>query len=177
MRPRDIIAFINECIQAADGRSEVLLSDIRRAEVEYSRKRKDALEQEWRSCFPTLGALLNFYGRKRQVSMSLAEFRAEGLDDLALAIYSEGRKELDPLFGHAKTYVENGQDGAPFVRQIAAILYRVGAVGLKVATGDRLIYSHLDEPLINDAILSDKSTIRLQPMLHAAFRLQANDAE
>lgn len=178
MRPRDVIAFVNECIRASDGRSEILVSDIRKAEVEFARKRRDALEQEWRSCFPTLKKVLDSFGRQRKVSISLGEWTGDSLNDLALAIYSDGQIDHDPLFDLAKRYVDDEQnDSGALIREMAVILYRVGAVGLKVGTGERLIYSHLDEPLISPGILDEASTMRLHPMLHAAFRLQNQDGE
>jgi hypothetical protein len=60
MRPRDVIAFVNQCLLASEGSYEVSASHIRKAENEYSRIRREALEQEWRSAFPTLRRLLDF---------------------------------------------------------------------------------------------------------------------
>ncbi|OBX19255.1 hypothetical protein A9995_09065 [Erythrobacter sp. QSSC1-22B] len=178
LRPRDMIAFVNECITASDGRSEILVSDIRSAEVEFSRKRRDALEQEWRSCLPSLKKILDFFGGFREVSLSLREMSTLALDDLALAIYTAGRVDYDPLYDLAERYVEGAdEDKGALIRQVAAELYRVGAVGLKVGTGERLIYSHLDEPLVSPAILTETSVLRLHPMLHAAFRLQSRGSD
>ena len=175
MRPRDIIAFVNECINAANGRSKILVSDIHKAEVEFARKRKAAMEQEWLSCFPTLKHLLDFIGRQRKIAFSLKELCDGGLDDLALSIYSEGKVSFDPLYKSAKNYVDSGEnDNGMFARHLATILYRVGAVGIKVGVGDRLIYSHIDEPLISPDILENESKLRIHSMLHAAFRIQDN---
>ena len=54
MRPRDIISFVNECINAAEGLTDISVTIIRKAEVIYAQKRRDALLQEWYSAFPSL---------------------------------------------------------------------------------------------------------------------------
>ena len=43
-----------------------------------------------------------------------------------------------------------------------------------MGVGDRLIYSHIDEPLISPDILENESKLRIHSMLHAAFRIQDN---
>ena len=58
MRPRDILMFVNACIKRADGHYEVGASFIRKAEVDYSRARLEALTTEWQSAFPTLNVSL-----------------------------------------------------------------------------------------------------------------------
>ena len=59
-----------------------------------------------------------------------------------------------------------------FVTDVAGILYRVGAVGIKLHSSERFIYSHSDQPIIAPALFSKFSRIRIHPMLHGAFRLQ-----
>ncbi|UPK38207.1 hypothetical protein IVB18_13640 [Bradyrhizobium sp. 186] len=65
MRPRDIIAFVNECLRPAQGKYEVPATIIKQAEIEFSRIRREALEQEWQSAFPSIKKLLDFLGTRR----------------------------------------------------------------------------------------------------------------
>jgi hypothetical protein len=67
-RPRDIIAFINQCLSEAHGHYEVTGQQVRRAEVEYSRIRREALEQEWESAFPTIRSLLKYVASRKRES-------------------------------------------------------------------------------------------------------------
>lgn len=177
MRPRDVIAFVNECISASDGQIEVSATHVRRAEIEFARKRRDALLQEWKSAFPSLDLMLGFATSKRSTSTSLAELSlGEALDDLALGICSRESSAKDPAFKAAQDYCEtSGANKMALLRCTIPILYRTGAVGLKFHAGDRFQYSHLDDPLISPEILEMDTRIRLHPMLHAAFRL--TDAE
>jgi hypothetical protein len=175
MRPRDIIAFVNECLASSEGQYEVSASHLRKAEIEFSRKRRDALEQEWISAFPTLTKLLLFVTSRAKVMVAFVELNEAGLDDLALEIVTEGKRAFDPIFATAQAHVNKTQSGQTgglaFLSEVAATLYRVGAVGLKLDPTERFIYSHIDEPLISPERLTVGTRLRIHPMLHGAFRI------
>lgn len=174
MRPRDIIAFVNECLKVAQGTYEVTGSMIRKAEIEFSRIRREALEQEWQSAFPSIKRLLDFIGSKQKSIISLTELcEGKDADDLALAIYSEEKVAFDPLYEVAKTYYEQeSRTSDQLVKEIIGVLYRVGAVGVKLRNGNRYLYSHIDEPLLPLAQITDDARIRIHPMLWGSYRIQ-----
>ena len=72
MRPRDAISFVNECLRLGAGQTEINSKIIRAAEGEFSIIRRHALEEEWRSAFPTIPFLLDFLAsaRKQQFDIS-----------------------------------------------------------------------------------------------------------
>ena len=57
MRPRDIIAFFNECIRAAEGKARIGFKDLRSAEAEYSRARSQSGADEWFSDYPNINMM------------------------------------------------------------------------------------------------------------------------
>jgi Trp operon repressor len=180
MRPRDIIAFVNECLDASDGQSEVSQAAIYRAEVEYARKRRDALLQEWRSAYPTLDKLIAFLTISNETNYTVDKICSEEnpIDDLCLSVCSERQIDFDPFHKLAQKYVEGkGVDKRIVVQNVVAILYRVGAVGVKINHQDRLRYAHLNEPLISPDLVNSDTRIRLHPMLWAAYNLQRTDAD
>lgn len=175
MRPRDIIAFVNECMDAADGQAQISATALRRAEIEFARKRKDALLQEWRSAFPTLDRLLTLVVKTGRTSFELEELcrDQDGIDDFCLGICSTPKAGQDPMHGHCQSRIDGLTiNDFNVVQEAAAILYRVGAIGLKLEAQDRVFYAHLDQPLIAPTVLSRTSRVRLHPMLHAAFNMQ-----
>lgn len=179
LRPRDIIAFVNECLDASDGQAEVNQSAVYRAEVEYARKRRDALLQEWRSAYPTLDRLIAFITLGNQISHAVSDIINDNsnIDDLCLAIYAENQIDFDPFYRLCQKYIEGKViDNTAIVQNVVAILYRVGAVGVKLNHQDRLRYSHLNEPLISPDLVNPDTRIRLHPMLWAAYNLQRTDA-
>lgn len=171
MRPRDIIAFVNQCLRAAEGTYEVTGQAIRKAEIEFSRIRRDALTEEWQSAFPTIRRVLDYLGQNQKPIIALTEFN--DADELALNIASDDRFVLDPLYTVAKDHVEQSRSPAgPFLKELVGMLYRVGAVGVKLRNGNRYLYSHIDEPLLPTAQITDDTKVRIHPMLWGSYRIQ-----
>jgi hypothetical protein len=175
MRPRDVIAFVNECIDVAQGNYEVTGTMIKRAESNFSRIRRDALEQEWQSAFPSIKRLLDFVGTRQKAIVTFEELCSQKeVDDIALAIYSEKKIDFDPLYEVASAYYEKDSRSAEeIVKAIVGILYRVGAIGVKLKNGSRFMYSHLDDALLPAAQFTEDARVRIHPMLWGAFHLQA----
>jgi len=84
MRPRDAIAYFNECYTASGGKAKVSWDTIHRAEAEYSHKRLLALRDEWKPNYPGLDRVLSCFTRA-SVSMSPEEFEGR-VEDAALLV-------------------------------------------------------------------------------------------
>lgn len=61
MRPRDVIAFLNECLANASGKARLTWSDLQRSEPEYSKKRLLALRDEWKPTFPDIDKVFGLF--------------------------------------------------------------------------------------------------------------------
>lgn len=172
MRPRDVIAFVNEAIDAADGHTAISVTMMRKAEVEFARKRKDALIQEWMSAYPLLSDMLDLVVSKRKAGIDVVDI-LDATDDFSLAVCSKPKVSYDPVFDLCQSYLDSKKANAlDILCQILSILYRTGAIGLKLSPQDRFAYAHIDQPLISPQLISASSKIRLHPMLQAAYNLQ-----
>ena len=172
MRPRDIIAFVNECIDVSTGQATVSVTAMRKAEVEFARKRKDALVQEWQSAFPLLDDILTLFTSKRKSGVDLLDL-LDKVDDFCTAVWSSPKISFDPVHDLCQAYADGRRKAALDVLvELTTILYRTGAVGVKIGPQDRFVYSHIDQPLIAPQLLSIDTKVRLHPMLHAAYNLQ-----
>lgn len=173
MRPRDLIAFVNECLTASDGQYEVAPTHIQRAEGEYSRKRRDALVQEWRSTFPTLSEMLSFVTSEKSVSVNYTTLIDNPkLEELALNVGSGKKVSYDPIYDLCQAVCDTKKSAKEaLLKNVLSILYRVGAVSLKTREEDRFIVSHLDEPLVSPDLIAASTHVRVHPMLHGAYRL------
>ncbi|UNC16583.1 DNA repair ATPase (plasmid) [Acidiphilium multivorum] len=172
MRPRDIIALVNECIDASNGQATVSVSAMRRAEVEFARKRKDALVQEWQSAYPMLDVILTLFTSKRKSGLELLDL-LDKIDDFCTMVWTSPKISFDPVWDLSQAYAEGRKKtGLDVLVELTAILYRTGAVGVKISPQDRFVYSHSDQPLIAPQLLSVDTKVRLHPMLHAAYNLQ-----
>jgi len=174
-RPRDIISFVNQCLSVAEGDYEITAKKVHTGEIEYSRIRRDAMEQEWQSAFPTLRRLLDHVTSMKKVGFTVEEM-AEGptVDQLILDIVGMPRVEFDPLYIKAAGSCDLPENNRQldFMRDVVAVLYRVGAVGLRLRAGERISYAHIDEPLVSPVLISGDTKVRVHPMLHAALKLR-----
>jgi hypothetical protein len=165
----DVLNFL---LSAAQGTYEVTGTIIKKAEIEYSRIRREALEQEWQSAFPSIRLLLDHLSKKKKSRLTLEEFCSDSeADDLALAIYSEEKRGFDPLYDIARHHCDDGQRGE-IVKSVVGVLYRVGAIGVKLNTAERINYSHFDHPLLPVAQLDKDIVLRIHPMLWGTFHIQ-----
>lgn len=173
LRPRDVIAFVNECFEVASGNSTVSVTNMRKAEGEYSRKRKDALLQEWLSSFPTLSELMDFVSSARKPGFSLSDHGIdEAIDDMALNIAGKDKIFYDPMHEICSSYMNGGKKSRGDVMQEAvSILYRVGVIGVKISDKDHFVYSHSDQPIISASVVTKACKVKVHPMLQAAFHL------
>lgn len=172
MRPRDLISFTNECLEVADNKNEISPSDIYSAELKYSQYRYEALLDEWRVPFPQLAPITDLLRRKRN-AFRLSDFSDHEIDNAALEISTNRKSTLDPLTKAATTLCENPSPNArlAFKRILATILYRVGAVGLKLSPTESTVYSHRDRPIVNSGEITDETGIRVVKMLYAYLRI------
>ena len=102
LRPRDIIAFVNECIRNSDGQAVVSANIMRDVEGNYSQGRLDALCAEWEIDYPNLRTFVEMIKRKPAV------FRVGDLSDDELCEFTLENSETfqtdDPLSIALKLY-------------------------------------------------------------------------
>lgn len=173
-RPRDIISFVNECLKKAEGQQRITARFVREAEKQYSRIRMAALEDELRSTFPSLARLLNFLSRRRP-SVPMSElWDDEAALELALAIVTDPDMSRDPLTQHAYDAINSTSPKAlqAFLQHTVAILYRVGAVGVKLQAHERFQYSDTDSPILTPEQLTADVPVRVHLMLHQALNIR-----
>ena len=174
MRPRDIIAFINECFSQNDNLNYLSNNDIIKAEKKYSRQRKDALIQEWYSLLPSLEVIFNFISSFKKISMPISDLCIrDKYDQLVLDLCLINNARTDPICVVAHKSYDSSSTVEPIVLiiKIVSYLYRIGAVGLKLHSSGDIIYSHIDNTLVNESDLNQNTQIRIHKMLHAAFHL------
>jgi len=175
MRPRDIMSFINESFARSEGHNRVSGNAIKGCEHEYSRKRREALEYEWRSAFECIPEMIKYLGRFKKSSIVFAEFSENAkVDDLALKIL-DTKGAFDPIRALAEQYCSSSVSADALMKEIATTLYRVGAVGLKISPTDKMFYSHINSPLLDGSSLMKESRVRIHPMLFSSFGVDDED--
>jgi hypothetical protein len=178
MRPRDVITFVNECFEKSEGHYQINAASVRKAEVEYSRLRRSALEYEWQSAFPQLPLLLDFLASKGKPIIEFTELHdKDSVDELSYAICAKPQKDHDPIYQSA-AFGFNSADGGhvQFLKEVVCVLYRVGAIGIKLRPGEGFLYSHRDDPLLDPSMIHEQTRVQVHEMLHASMRLKGAEA-
>ena len=75
------------------------------------------------------------------------------------------------MYDVARRHCDDAQRGE-IVKSVVGVLYRVGAVGVKLNTAERISYSHFDHPLLPVAQLDNNIVLRIHPMLWGTFHIQ-----
>lgn len=172
-RPRDVLSYFNLCFKNASNKPEVTAAVIRESEREYSIGRYGALIDEWKGAFPQLAIILSFAAEVGSTSTINDLLAPQRSDDLILRISAESTLQGLPIHEAAERVLATGEDAdlVRLIRLTIEVLYRVGAVGVKPAYSDRFLYSHLDMPLLSPGLVTDKTPIRIHPMLVRALNV------
>ncbi|MFD4593338.1 P-loop ATPase, Sll1717 family [Streptomyces rubiginosohelvolus] len=127
MRPRDIIAFLNETFSVMNG-ERASWEDIRTAEDSYSHKRLLALRDEWKMSYPDIDRVFAVFSGCR-IPMSQEEFTRR-IDDAVLLPadpYFRGSDWLDSMT--SSMWSNPNGSWADFYGPLVTLLYNIGFIG------------------------------------------------
>lgn len=171
MRPRDVIAFVNECLIIAEGKAEITAQLIRDAELPYSQKRLNAIKDEWQSVHPNLNVGIEFLANKKDV-LTFGEIAFQNaIEDIAIKVTESHSKSSDEIHEAARAVFESATTSnmIHFAKLIISILYKVGLVGIKNDQSQHYNYSYLHAATIPVHLVSDDCKIRIHPMFWRAL--------
>lgn len=173
VRPRDIVAFVNECFSAAEGATSVSTKHVLAAEGKYSSDRLAALLDEWRTAFPTLKCVFDFFAQNNSTIQFNEIATLEVIEQMALPICTSGEFPNDPMWKLSKDIMDEKQVSSASIirlaREIFSTLYRTGAVGLKRSPTESYIYSYRGEAVIAPASVPIECKLRIHLMLQRAL--------
>lgn len=164
MRPRDAIAFINECINRVAGTSIINVANIFQAEVDYSVKRLNALCFEWSLHYPNLRQYFEFLQRK-PFEFKLSLINRDSVENYAVNHLAEG--SVDPMNKASMAYMESESIG-PFLLVLIKIFYIIGVIGIKVDSFSEMRWSHMELMPPTDGQIKTSTIISIHPMIWSA---------
>jgi hypothetical protein len=140
MRPRDIIMFFNACIRQARDNPKITPQMLKEAEGEYSRLRLRSLADEWLADFPDLLSYADLL-KNRPPVFPLTDVTDEECVDLTIRLLDKSRGRVGEL-ADILTGIENDPSKTDGLRGfLAATMYRVGLIGLKLERYDTFVWS------------------------------------
>lgn len=144
LRPRDVIAFLNEALRSAEGGARLSWAAIRNAEDRYSNNRLLALRDEWKLSYPGIDKLFSLFTRRNN-PLSRTEI-TNILDDAMLL-------PADPAFQgvHWMTQVSEPMwrttldlGWAETYQPLISLLFRIGFIGMTSSMDGPVTYGHDD---------------------------------
>ncbi len=172
LRPRDIIDFVNHCLQYSEGATSVTAKKVKQAEKSYSEDRYRALLDEWRTAFPSLRTIFEFFAGKNTVQIFEDLSAKELFVEVALQIATGKEANSDPIWIMAKAVLDERTPITQtliFGKLIFSTLYRVGACGLKLTPEDAYAYGHINGATIEPTSIPYTCRLRFHPMISPAI--------
>lgn len=177
-RPRDLIAFFNIILDSSAGSTEIHSKKIIEAELEYSRKRSEALKEEWHSVHPHLETYLDILNKKTGKIEIREFFDRDMVMDLCLKLSDSSidDKFEDEVQKSCRLYAkrENEERMKNVVKSLLSVLHKVGAIELKLASGDPFIAVYKNSPTIDARQISDTAAFKVTPMLWRSLGITPN---
>lgn len=167
LRPRDVIAFVNSCIELCEGKEAVPPSTVQDAEQAYSLGRLRSIRDEWSGHYDSLEACTELL-RGRNSSFKYSEITAEQLVDCIQEHWLE-IPETDPVGNIARLYLQNQRSINACLIQSLKVLYITSIIGIKPEAAEKASWSHLDNRGISDGQYKKSSSISVHPMLWRAL--------
>lgn len=168
-RPRDVIAFLNACIGAADGHSRITKQMAEEAEKQYSESRLRSLRDEWKDSYPAVDALARILLDKRTEYFRVGDIQET---DVAGRCTDHQVTQSQPWPDGIAAAALGNSDARQFIRKGIAVLCHVGAISLKLRSDEAFSSGpefRLDQIL---AALGPDTAVRVHAMLARALHIK-----
>lgn len=169
-RPRDVIAFVNQCIEISEGREFITPSAIQDAEKKYSEGRFSSLIDEWFSHYPSLKQCASLL-RGRSPSFKYSEIRQEDFDEFAIEAF-DILDEHDEIKKIINGYLNEEKKFNYYLAKILRILYVTSIIGIKPQASEKISWSYIEDRGVSEGQYKDSSTIYVHKMLWKALEIQ-----
>ncbi len=178
LRPRDLIHFLNLCVENSIGKATISWETIKSAELEYSRSRLDSVRDEWQENYSGLEMIFKLF------EGFSSTFKVEDLTDAFLHNFLEsimdiqitpvGSQENLP-YQLLNQYIYQGEAAIPAIRiQMINVLHLIGFFGVKSRTYEGIKYSFMPSGNLDSADINSDTTLCIHPAFHRALGIKPN---
>lgn len=174
LRPRDAIAYLNECFVLAAGKTRLTWEIISAAERPYSYKRLLALRDEWKPTYPDIDKVFDKF-RQAPILMSRDEF-ALRIDEAMLLVTEFSFSGTVWMTNLSEPFWNGTSDEwAELYHPISRLLFNLGFIGCSATRDGRQVTYFYDDPDFLERVSNLENTQSFS--IHPAFRaaLDARD--
>lgn len=174
-RPRDIIAFTNECLRIAEKRPRISWAAIGDAEATYSRKRRNALVDEWLSSLPSINISLELLQGVNE-TFTRSSITDERLEPVVTQLATSDKEDETIRLCRKAFEPKSSVTMAQLLSSIIRSLYHVGAIGIKYSPESPFLWSFRDDPDISMGDAKRVVSIKVHKMLWKALDIRTGSA-
>ena len=172
-RPRDMIAFINECIHKAADNNKITAHTIKMAEEKYSYDRLKSLSTEWKIIYPDLYSVSNmFYGFEHRFKVS--DITASWIEEKYLEIVDEISNSKGPLSKLLDSLCSNKGNFNAIRSTLLRELHNTGIIGIKLGPSSTINWTYNGGRPVSQGQLKPSSLICIHPMFYRALGIKIN---
>lgn len=168
-RPRDVIHFFNCCLDRATGQPAIRAELFTAAEADYSRQRLQYLANEWHTDFPGLDRFALAFLSRRPPSFKLADIDDTFVADTCLQ-FAASFQTTGLLYSGALSVAEGNCPPAHFRNNLFLTFYKVGLIGLKLATTDPVAWSFRNQINAPNASLDASTAVSICPAFYRVLQ-------
>lgn len=128
-RPRDVISFVNHAIENATNKHNFSLDILKKAEIDYSRDRLHAIEDEWGENYGEIGKILQFLIGKHN-GFNVRNIREEDFYSV-YTVDNPDKVFKGELYEWLNKWIHDKMKFTEFLRNILFLLYQFGVIGIK----------------------------------------------
>ncbi|MFC3652278.1 P-loop ATPase, Sll1717 family [Dyella humi] len=174
-RPRDVISYVNQCLDQAEGRPRISWQVIHDAEEKYSKGRLKSLYDEWLARYPSLQRVAESIQGFAE-TFTRSAFSDTALNELASGI--AGRAFNDDIGKLCESLLSPGSSKklADLTSASLQLLYHVGMIGVKMSTESAWIWSYRGGEVLTQGDMKRAISFRVHRMFHRALRIKSDDA-
>jgi len=166
-RPRDVIAFVNCCLELCENKEYISPSAVQDAEKKYSEGRLRSLADEWRNHYSDLVVYVELV-RSRPASFKFTDINEDQFQQFMSEAF-ESLPEGDPFKRLISEYLDNKRSMNYCLQQILKILYTTSIIGIKPQATDKTSWSYLEDRGVPDGQYKSSSLIQIHKMLWRAL--------
>jgi hypothetical protein len=166
-QPRDVIHFVNKCIEQVINKKSITVDAIKTADGEYSRDRLRYLADEWNSDNPNLLEFSKVLRKQpfrfpiQALNKACEEFC---LDFACKNLGSNDPKVTNSYLPQLAFQTANATlDLESFRNSLVQVFYKVGILGIKLETYDSFIWSSGHRGAISGTEINDNTKLEIHP--------------
>lgn len=171
-RPRDAILFLNNCLERAEGKAQLLARDITSAEGDYSAKRLRSIHDEWGTHFPEVLSYPKIL-EKRDFPFKIRSISRDDIDAFAVELCADVKNKADPIYLEAQKYLDGTKASGAFLNYLFRTLHKLGIVGIKTDSFKALNWYYLTDLCLHEGEVKPTSSIYVHPTFWRVLGIRA----